>query len=81
MKSRETQLLGKFLKANPNISDPTTLKPIPEHRKYLENRLVAAFYAGVEAGDRLVELGIYESHPDGRGRRQFYRRKEANNEA
>lgn len=30
----------------------------------------------VEAGDRLVDMGLYERHPDGHGRRQWYRRKE-----
>lgn len=29
----------------------------------------------VEAGDRLVELGLYERHAGGVGRRQFYRKK------
>jgi len=27
------------------------------------------------AGDELVELGVFERHPDGYGRRWFYRRK------
>ena len=30
-----------------------------------------------DAGERLVELGIWERHPDGYGRRWFYRRKPA----
>ena len=29
-------------------------------------------------GDRLVEFGLYERHPDGVGRRWFYRRLENN---
>ena len=28
-------------------------------------------------GDRLVELGLYERHPEGAGRRWFYRRKDS----
>lgn len=31
----------------------------------------------VLSGDRLVELGIYERHPNRAGRRSFYRRKDA----
>ena len=31
----------------------------------------------VISGDRLVELGIYERHPNRAGRRSFYRRKDA----
>jgi NTP pyrophosphatase (non-canonical NTP hydrolase) len=32
-----------------------------------------AIGTAVEAGDRLVELGLWERHPDGYGRRWFYR--------
>lgn len=30
-----------------------------------------------DAGDELVEMGLWERHPDGYGRRWFYRPKEA----
>jgi len=29
------------------------------------------------AGERLVELGLWEKHPDGTGRRWFYRRRKS----
>jgi hypothetical protein len=34
----------------------------------------------MDAGDRLVELGLWEKHPDGVGRRWWYRRKVNSNE-
>jgi Fe-S cluster biosynthesis and repair protein YggX len=36
-------------------SDPTTLSPVLEHRKYLQNRLHNAFMEGVEAGYKLTK--------------------------
>ena len=36
-----------------------------------------AMATAMEAGDRLVELGLWERHPNGYGRRWFYRRVQA----
>jgi hypothetical protein len=42
----------KWLEEHANTTDPTTLKAPADQRFYLENRLAAAFQAGVEHGRR-----------------------------
>jgi len=39
-------------------SDPTSLRPIPEHRQYLENRLRKVFLLGADAGAKMMKEEI-----------------------
>lgn len=46
---------------------------VPQSEKYGGWYDTQALKYVMEAGDRLVELGVWEKHPEGTGRRWFYR--------